>query len=611
MTFGVWFALLACFVLLAGIVGATGYYFYVRYVANNHWKPLLQKELQQLVLKTSDSLYHIEYSDFDLNMATRSATLHDFRLVPDTNVYKKLVALKKAPDNLFILSVKKLKVTNLNARKAYKEKILDIDDIIIDNPELTVINRRFDFNDTVKVGKAKTPYEIIKPIFKQLQIESIALNNVSLKYIDKNNRLVKENALNRLDIKVTDITIDSLSAKDPTRFYYTRDVAITIHDYHINTPDGLYKTSLGKIFFSTAQRKIELDKIAFVPRYAPNSFYRKKGGGGDIFTLKFDRIAINGVDLQRFLRAQKLFAGTMDVSNPDISIYHNSAFNGKSAAKVGNDPHQALQRASLDLHLARLNISNANIRYAETNTETGGTGEIMFTHTNGYFLNLTNDSASKRRNPLMVARINTRFMDAAPLQVNFKFNLAARNGAFNYSGELGKFDGRVLDKLVKPLAKVHVESADVEKLRFNVDANNYSGKGNLEFYYQNLKIDLLKKTEGKPELQKQAIVTMVANNLIIQHNNPNKSGVFRPGPIDLQREPTTSFFSFLYKALLDGLKPSVGYDKKTENKVNSAIVKVNSLVGNFNNYMAERKKKREEKKAKKDSIKQTAQNNGN
>jgi hypothetical protein len=210
----------------------------------------------------------------------------------------------------------------------------------------------------------------------------------------------------------------------------------------------------------------------------------------------------------------------------------------------------------------------------------------------------------------MTAHINTRFMNAADLDVNFKFNLASKDGAFNYNGTLGKFDGRILDKLVKPLALVHVQSADVDKLHFNVDASNYSGKGQLEFYYHNLNVQLLKKVEGKAELQTQGFISKLANTLIIDNDNPDKKGNFRPGPIDLEREATVSFFSFLYKALLDGLKPSVGFDKKTENKVNKAIVKVNNLVDKFKAYKeerkekkAERKQKREERKMQKDSSK--------
>ena len=37
--------------------------------------------------------------------------------------------MKKAPDNLFTLSVKKLSIKNVGARKAYQDKILNIDNI--------------------------------------------------------------------------------------------------------------------------------------------------------------------------------------------------------------------------------------------------------------------------------------------------------------------------------------------------------------------------------------------------------------------------------------------------------------------------------------------------
>jgi len=601
------------YILLAVLllIGATGYYFYGKYIAGGHWKPLLQKELKDIVLKSTDSLYHIEYSDFDLNIASGNATLSDFKLVPDTAVYNKLVAIKKAPDNLFILSVKKLSIKDIGARKAYQEKMLNIDNITIEKPDLTIVNKRYAFNDTVKVGKPKNPYQMIKNTFKQLHIDSIALKDISLNYINKSNAVTKQTALKHLDINISDIVIDSLSGNDPNRFYYTKGVDVTVHDYHTETPDGMYNADLKKIFFSTSGRKIILDNVSLKPKYNRTEFYNQTGEAGDIYTLKFKQIDINDIDLQSFLRSQKLYAGVMNVISPNVNIYTNNAYKGKKTSKIGKDPQQALQKVALDMHLKRLNIGNGKIVYAETDETSGATGEILFTHTNGYILNVTNDAAAKAKNPYMKAVINTRFMDAAALRVNFRFNLNAKDGAFNYSGELGEFDGKKLDKLVKPLALVHVESADIKKLTFDVDASNYKGKGHLEFYYKNLKIQLLKKVEGKAELQKQGLISMLANNLILENNNPDNKGVFRPGPIDLPREPTVSFFSFLYKGLLDGLKPSVGFDKKTENKVNTAIVKVSNLVDKFNKFKEDRKQRRAKRKlerqAKKDSIQKAKQ----
>jgi hypothetical protein len=516
------------------IIGAGAWYGYNRYFADDKWKPLLQAKLKELILKSTDSLYRIEYSDFELNLASGNATLSDFKLIPDTNVYNRLVEQKKAPDNLFILGVDKLTITNVGAKKAYQDKILNVGSIIIDKPSLTLVNKRYAFNDTVKVGQPKTPYQLIKNIFKELRIDSVSLKDISLNYINKNEAVTRQTALKHLDIKISNVLIDSISAQDTSRFYYTKGVDVIIHNYKVATPDSLYTSEIKEIYFSTAKRVIRLDNLNLLPRYSHTAFYRKKGESGDIFTLKFKKIAINDIDLQRFLRDQKLYAGTMDVENADVQIYNNSNYKGKKSIKTGKDPHQSLQKVALDMRLSRLNIRNSSITYSETDATTQETGQIIFKKTNGYLTNVTNDPAAKKKNHYMKAHINTLFMNAAPLTVNFKFDLNDKNGAFNYSGRLGKFDGRVLDKLVRPLALVHVRSADVEHLDFNVDANNYSGKGKLEFYYKNLNVQLFKKVEGKKGLQAQGLISTIANSLIIENSNPDKKGNFRPGPIKPQ-----------------------------------------------------------------------------
>lgn len=597
------------FILLLTLVliVVTGYYYYQKYLAGDKWKPLLQAQLKEMVLKSSDSLYHIEYSDFDLNLASGNATLSNFRLVPDTVVYQKLVAAQKAPDNLFTLSVKKLSIKNVGARKAYQEKILNIDNIIIDNPSLTIVNKRYSFNDTVKVGKPKTPYEIIKKIFKQLRIDSIALNDISLNYINKSNPVTKQTAIKHLDIHISNIQIDSLSARDSSRFYYTKGVNFTLHDYQEATADSLYYLKVKQIRFSTAERNIILDKAALEPRYNKKAFFKKIGRSDDRFDLFFKKIAVSNIDLQRFLRDQKLYAGLLDISNANVEIYSDNAYKGKKTNKIGKDPHQQLQKVALDMKLNRINLHDSKITYAEADATSGYTGVINFEHTTGTFLNVTNDADAKKLNPFMIARIKTSFLGAAPLTVNFKFNLNAKNGAFNYSGSLGQFDGRKLDKLVKPLALVHVKSADIQKLNFNVNASNYGGKGHLEFYYKNLNVELLKKDTGNIGLVKQGFISKIANALIIENDNPDKKGNFRPGPINLNREPTVSFFSFLYKALLDGIKPSVGFSKKTENNINTAVTQIGGLLDKFDKFKATRKQKREAKKKEEEMKKQQEQ----
>ena len=86
-----------------------------------------------------------------------------------------------------------------------------------------------------------------------------------------------------------------------------------------------------------------------------------------------------------------------------------------------------MQRVALDMRLKKINIKNTLISYSEADATSGYTGVITFDHTYGTILNVTNDPDIKKFDPFMVAHINTRFMNSADLNVNFKFNLAIKN----------------------------------------------------------------------------------------------------------------------------------------------------------------------------------------
>jgi hypothetical protein len=72
--------------LLIALLAGGGYFAFQKYLAGDKWKPLLQAQLKEMIAKSTDSLYHIEYSDFDLNITSGDAILTDFKLVPDTAV---------------------------------------------------------------------------------------------------------------------------------------------------------------------------------------------------------------------------------------------------------------------------------------------------------------------------------------------------------------------------------------------------------------------------------------------------------------------------------------------------------------------------------------------
>ncbi|MBE7176612.1 MAG: hypothetical protein INR69_09425 [Mucilaginibacter polytrichastri] len=609
----VWKWVLGIFLSLVLLLGIGGYI--AKQYLQKRWKPLLSEQLKKLVVNASDSLYRIEYSDFDLNMISGNVMVKDFRLVPDTNVYRQLLGVKKAPDNLYDLSVKKLELRKLLTKEAIRDKKLSIRSIIIDEPALMITNRRQAYNDTVKLGKPKTPYQLISKIFRELRIDSVLFNNIDFTYVNKSNAKPKSTSLHKLNIVISDIFIDSLSAQDESRFYYTKNVQVRLKDYRMATPDSLYHIKAGEFFFSTAQRTLRLSDVAMEPRLNKVRFYKTVGYAKDRFDIAFKAISFNRLDLQQFLREQKVHAGFVELAKGKLDVYNNSSYPKHSSVKVHAYPHQKLQEVSLDLMVDTLSLNGIDISYSEYNPATRQTGTISFDKTRGRLFNVTNEDDAKKKNGIMRASIDTRLMNSGPLHVNFRFDLNDKDGAFSYSGQLGQTNGRVLNKITRPLGMIEVESANIRKLNFSISANEHTARGDVKFYYDHLQVSLLKR-DGT-ELAKQSFVSRVAN-AVLPSANPDSKGNFLSGPVSYRREPTASFFNFLWKAIFDGLKPSVGFTKEREQKLNNTVEKVGDVVTGFGEAKSSltdalrerreaRRKQREARKAEKEAARKKAE----
>lgn len=587
------------------ILSVIGFLITGTYLKNN-WKPLLENQIKQAVINSSDSLYRIEYKNLDVNPINGNLKLVDFKLIPVMEVYEKLKLEEKAPDNIYRLEVDALIIKNANAKEAVSTKKLSVKDIIIDHPKLIITNNRQAYNDTVQVNKKnKTPYELIKDIFSELKINTIALRDIDFTFINQSNKKEKRTALRNLDITITDLLVDSLSATDPSRVYYTKNVEINIKNYQMATPDSLYYIKLEALKFSTNKNLLSLKSVKLEPRLSKKAFHKKVGMYKDRFDLSFKEILIEDMNFDLFLKQQKLFANSLTLKKGNVDIYNNNTFKKIRQNKTGKFPHQQLMKLALDLKIAKLNLKDIDINYSEFDTKSGKTGSINFKNTNGLINNVSNDAKSLKKNSLMRASLNTKVFGKANLNLIINFYMNSKIGAFDYSGTIGAFDGKIINQIVKPLGMAEINSVNIQKLSFDIKANQNIANGNVKFYYTDLNVNILKRDEDG-NLKKQGLISTLANNFILQKQNPNKKGEFTEGRVFYHRPSYAGFFNFLWKSLFTGLKESVGVSREKESKlkknvadVGQAVNEVKETIQNIKDNLKEKKEKRQERREEK------------
>jgi hypothetical protein len=551
-------------------------------------RPALTAEIKDLVLTSTDSLYHIKFSTIKTNIFTGNASLSDVEVTADPRILRKLVALKRAPNNVYRIKVRKLSIRGFHPIRLFRHNRLNIEQLLLDNPSIIMTNKQQAYNEN-KPPRGNSPYAYISKYLKEFRVKTIRFKNIRFKYINDNLEQPVVDSLVNLNVTLKDWLIDPRSGADPTRMYLLKDIILNIDDYAYSTPDSMYRIQVDRFDFRASTGRIKINQFTLVPRHSEMKFGEIAGFARDRFNVSLNNISLSGIDFPLYLRKQELMAREMKINNGFLAVFNNNSLPEQDLPKVGKFPHQLLQTVKAPLTIQKLILDNINISYAEYDRYSHEKGVITFDNTSGTISNLTNAAAVKKRNPYMFARMHTRLMGQGKLDVNFRFNLNADDGAFAYAGLLKDMDGRALNKITRPLGMIQIRSGYINALNFRIDANDKQAQGKLNFRYERLGVNLLKRDEDKDHLVKKGWLSFLANNLVLNTSNPDANGKFVSADINYTKVPSSTFFSYLYKTMFQGIRYSIGFTDSKEKEIKAQVQK-------FERMKSDREKRREKRR---------------
>ena len=572
-----WILGVLLFVILV-VVGASWY-------ISNQIKPIVQSELGAIVKKATNGLYDISFEKVAVNPLTGNASLTTVSLVPDTIVYQKLVSQKKAPNNLYVIKLQKLSVKNFHPFKIYFDRKLEIDLLLFDRPHITMVNKSFAFNEDDLPQPEKSPYDYIKNIFSALHIKTIDFKNASFKYVNNNKATPDIDTISNLTISLKDWLIDSVSAKDKSRFYLLKDAYVYLNNYTYATPDSMYYIKASEFEFSASAKKLNIKEFALEPRYSEQEFARVNGYARDRYSLQLNNIDFQGINLFAYIKNREVLADEMKIANGTLSVFNDNSYPKLLKDKTGKFPHQLFQKINIPITIKKINLNELDISYAEFDKESRQRGRISFNSTSGVITNVTNQLKYKKKNPIIEANLQSYLMEQGKLNVGFKFNVMAPKADFSYQGQLLNMDARQLNYVTRPLAMLQIKSCLVRSLTFDIKANDELAKGNVEFVYNDLSVGLMKQHENGQRLKRLGILSLLANAMVIYSDNPSANGKFTVAPVYYKRKPTGSFFNFVWKTLFQGVKYSIGFTPQKE-------AEIKSYVKRFEDMKDDREKRR-------------------
>ncbi|OOQ58483.1 AsmA family protein [Mucilaginibacter pedocola] len=529
--------------------------------ANSYFAPKLADKIKVEVLKGSDSLYRIDIGNTDLHILRGTATLYDIKLSVDSSVYNLKKKQGDAPNNLYELQVKRLVVSHMQLLRMYFKKELNIGRITLNAPDV-VISYHPNQPDTAGKKDKRTLWQKLSKTLKLVNVGEIYLNDVKLKYKNYSGPKVATSEFRELNLKATDLLIDSATQKDTSRFLFCKNVSTELLNYSSKSANGLYSFKVKSVKLSTQTSKLTVKGINLQPAEHVKFFNTVKA---DRFTLRIDSAAINNFDYINYQKSQEMDASKITLNHGFFEVYSN--YNGKlqTTDRLVTFPNWAMRyafkaRAKVDT----LDLKRFEFVYRQLNKTPMKTGVVVFNNINGRFLNLTNKKEALQKNNIATANVSSYFMGKGKLDLNFKFNLDDADYKYHYTGHLGPMSITDANQPMMALSMVRATSGRVKSLDFDISSTQKTSTGTVTLLYNNLQVDVLRK-----DFTKRGLISTLANTFILKHDNPDDGKTEpRKAKVAFIRPANFPFFKTVWQTILVGLKACAGVGKAEEEKFN-------------------------------------------
>lgn len=535
-------------------VGAAGVYFYLKENKLDNFEPKIKDKLTSIVSDASKGLYHIKFDRISVDVINSRVLLHGISLHYDSTQLSVLQHQGRAPGIVTNINLKDLAIDGISPEDIITRKNIRINVLLLDQPEISIrlVARN---NSESKAGNTDF-ISLIQKEIGSIGVKGLEIKNANFKLLDHNGHL--KSRLDRVKISLNDLLIDKNTDSDSSRFLYSKYASISLGKMHLKTADSLYLLRADSLYINAVKRSAVITKFEYLPRLSKLEFRNAIKKRKDRYDITVGNISLSNVDWWRFLSEDAISIGTAKLSNIDAEIYSDKAIPAGNESKIGGYPHQQLMKAKRKVNIRHIEISNANIIYSEYNIKTLKQGSILFKKTYGTVNNLCNDINVVNKYPEMTVSARSMFMNEGILKASFKFDLKHyTKGDFTVSADVGKMDGKSLNRATEGLASVRIERVKLDRFHTTITGDNYNAYGKSAIVYSDLKIAALKVDENK-KLEKKGLISFIANNFKINRSYPTEDSP-KMVTSHYRRPPDKSFFAVLWKTIFEGLKQPVGF----------------------------------------------------
>ncbi len=532
------------------------------YIASNIAAANLDELLAQKPLKG----YDIKYGSIKVNMFSLSVKLKNVKLIPDSCTTDKNNKKGTGSKNIFSLHIAELKIKNINLISVFSKKILDIDEIKLGSPVLTLYT-------SGETAKAMPAYA--KKRSESFNLNKIAINGIGGVEIKKIsfekfsllaiNSITGDTLLNTKGDICTVDNIDLLQNEtDPENFRLLyKELQFEAKGQSIKLGSGKYILGFNNLYINIKERRLQINEIKFVPTQDPYQMAAHFKYRADVFDAGIKQLNIKLGDIPKMINTGYILIDSIEIDKLGLSILRNKTlpFDKNKRPLL---PNELLKQLKTGINISSIHINNSKLLYEESNSENEAPMKVSLNELKININRLTSIKDSISSGLPMTIGLDAHLENQIPMHVDFEFPLNSPSDTFNYAGRLGRGDLSLFNPILKSAANISFRSGKLNGINFKIAANSHYATGKMTMLYNDLEGEILKK----PREESKKLFSWLANQ-VIRQNNPQEGKAARTVNIYFERSMYKGFGNFSFKPLLSGILATTvpGFDSRNQKKI--------------------------------------------
>lgn len=436
------------------------------------------------------------------------------------------------------LHLKEAKITGFKWASFLLDNSIQIDSASLENLEVVTFTPPM---NSLGLEKSENKKEKANKDYDVIGARCISLKNFNLENRDSRNDSIRLD-INHLSVTAHTFTLTKEDIQNPASLFKVALVEGEIKDVNLHFDEFRQVAALQNLIFNTKNQTMYIehfDLLNKLDKYAYTTSFEKRKGW---IQLKNGKLEVKGMDFDAFLREGVFEIDSLIASDMELESFTNKKV-PENFKKRPAMVHEIFENVNTSIHIKNTQLKNAHILIEERpDNEAPKSGTIFFSDLNANISSISNhkNNTHQEENKLSIDA-EAMLMGKGKVNIEINYVLDDPKGNFHIRGSLGKIALQEINSMVQPEAKLRIKSGVINRLDFNIFANDFVKDKNLI----------------------RRIGSFIASKMIIKSQNPRKNGDLQKGPVYAKRIQHKSDFNYWWQLIFSGIKSTVtGEDKE-------------------------------------------------